>query len=1814
MADSWNEIFTPSSGNTNVASPAPSSPSAISSWGDVFNSSPKAPAAPAVPIAKDPQVKSLVANTPLPTDTSSFFAKSSKLFSNIVSLPGKAIQGAGNLLEKSFGPNIEAGLAMSDETGAEKVLKPAAALVGGSSPENLPLGVGDVIKGYKDIYQHPEDYAPVTFDDFLTGLAETGKQVDRGLIKMPLNFAGVPIKFNLPYIGEVTNRQFDASKRIADGENPLAVTAEEGIGSVFDTLMLAGMISEVTGPRQVVTNSVEVTPEDALNNPAIKNMPEGAKSFRLFNPVTAAQPIPPGMVERMINEKGFNPGEDYDPKLPTFFKGTGQANGNVKFEVVQIKPSILNSMSDYFSKNTSAGYETTQKNLLSSGHDFDRAIEAGDMPVEKVYNSDGTLVPQQADHAVSDLAGKLDEYKPGLGAQFKKSVDLTAPTPTSLMNQASALLTKVAGGNTGLNNPLYLPSLSNKKIDALPKKDVSVIKTQTVNPKEVAKAPNEITPPLKVHPTLAKEVGEHIAKHGEDLTHQALQDKFGMPPSQATHVINSIKQTPAMENPAQAAETGKISLEDTFHQPPEISDHITGEKRDIMEALAEKGIGGTFFEDLSLEQLRQEAKDHGVDPANISSFKSILVDKKIPATDKSTATGYNRLQPYPDEKPTKPVRIGPKKKLSGKALEHISYHTEAIEQLKQQIAEHPGTAMKKFVDKKTGQFEDFKNPDIVDSKTGKLKYSPVQRARIQARNEKIMRASESAFEDRNSANPSESSEHDNPDAIREAIAESSNMQESLKYHQEAMKNAKNEIFPEENSLTKIIESTPESKKISEGVSTNFEYNPESGFVTTAPIAKAVTDVEDFIKATKKGTKAAGNLDDSLYILTKANEADRILATKLAKKIDITPADAEAIYHYEEDKSLPLTDHQRQVYEDSIKPLAEASAKIANKLKEIIPLDAEGYTPRFVAGRGNVIDRIKAGAQGIGGKGSVLGKTAPSLKRRTMKAIVNPDGSRSVVSLKDGKIVKMEGKKPKIIGYYSSAKDLSSGKYYKNIKDMIDKKPVPEPLNIQEATTKEIEANTNLTYHKNVFVNRLVSYLNLRQVERATDFLDAYKASPEFGSIGMKFGEGEAPKSWTTTVNPSFRGYMLDPRVANVMDKYASNMVKGKDPLRALTSLNGFLRTAIFFNPLIHIPNIGIHWLVNRGTAKFVNPKAYLRLGKTSARAINAVLHQNQDYIDMLNSGAPLLYSSQETRNMHNLLLGKMTNEIDKNPNLDFLKKAMKSINPYVLSGKATWMINDVATMQAIYEEMETKDVTMEQAIKDVGSHIPNYRVPAGKIMQLLSNPNITMFGAYHYGALRSYYEMAKTLATGATQGRVPYALNKKTGSYERTYGGKEANKNRAEVLDKLLMMGIIALVIYPAIDKALQKATGNPNAKIRRAGALTFPYNLAQVAAGTQDISQFIQSVITPAVGSKELISQMFNLDLFTGQHIRDTGATAGEEFKEAVSHAVKAVAPVAQYQKVSSGAQTPTQFLESLAGISDPDKGRVSLSNSIASAQAKVDKLDKATVARVKTTYDQAKAAGFGTPEADALVANLSDSDYTVYKDLKAVDTAQHQLDLADKIEPLVIKAHDLGFGSAEADKIVENFTDEEMTAYTKIKKALYSTSDTTMSGTPKVWDQQSLIDHISTYAKAIGEHPIQLFNDILAGNQSYRIVGNENGQLMVERLDEKNSQAIKKRLGGATKDFKLDHTIPLEVGGNNSDSNLQLLTTDQWASNTDTENALGKALKAGKITGPQAREYIIRFKKGLGETMSPDLEKEYKDKYGATPLTKDEINSLIE
>lgn len=123
----------------------------------------------------------------------------------------------------------------------------------------------------------------------------------------------------------------------------------------------------------------------------------------------------------------------------------------------------------------------------------------------------------------------------------------------------------------------------------------------------------------------------------------------------------------------------------------------------------------------------------------------------------------------------------------------------------------------------------------------------------------------------------------------------------------------------------------------------------------------------------------------------------------------------------------------------------------------------------------------------------------------------------------------------------------------------------------------------------------------------------------------------------------------------------------------------------------------------------------------------------------------------------------------------------------------------------------------------------------------------------------------------------------------------------------------------------------------------------------------------------------------------------------------------------------------------------------------------------------------------------------------------------------------------------------------------------------------EKTFIQKIATYAEAIGTDPVTAFQDIIQGQSIRRI---DNGTIVVNRMSLADSSKVKSEGGGNNPTMKLDHTVPLQLGGTNVASNLKLVPTDDWASYTPVENYLGKALRAGKADKKDVQRLITAFK----------------------------------
>jgi diguanylate cyclase (GGDEF)-like protein len=731
----------------------------------------------------------------------------------------------------------------------------------------------------------------------------------------------------------------------------------------------------------------------------------------------------------------------------------------------------------------------------------------------------------------------------------------------------------------------------------------------------------------------------------------------------------------------------------------------------------------------------------------------------------------------------------------------------------------------------------------------------------------------------------------------------------------------------------------------------------------------VSGIKEYLDKTAEQVKYSGDLAEDHYLIKGKGDADDILTKEQMKKTKASLKDQEAIYNWVENHNEPLTPEQKNIYEQERAPVKKAIDEEREYQKSMgIPLkdigDAENYTPRYVKDRGGYLDNILSGSKGVL-SGGLLRKTTGSMKHRIMLKATNELGEEHVVSVKKGRVTAWDEDKGTDLGNLniktneqlldkelepletkknrleSELKILSQRKgadirkeHIQNELEGIQKQIDdihegynPAELNgktfvdkngqqwkLSQATTKEIEKNTSVKYHKTIIFNELHNLNRLRKVSRAVKYLENLKTNPQFKKFAVDLQKNAIPEGYKETQLPQLHGFAFPEKVTNTLDTFYKRASNGLiSPETLYGSINKVMRNAIFFNMFMHTPNILVHWAVNRGLSSLAIPSRYVDLIKTSRQAFEDVLTMNENYLKVIENGGGSFFARQMNKDFEKGIIKYMGEELEAKPLLaGAVGKALGYTNPknlikaiYDWSGKVTWFTQDFCERQAVYEEM-LHGKTMRQAVLDVGKHIPNYRIPA-EIMNSTSlarlmktEHGVTMFGAYHYGALRSYGEMIKSIV------------------------GKTPIKEKAEAFDKLSMMALIGFFVYPQMDKLAKFATGNKNAKFRRAGAITFPYKTQQflkqnfaglkpseigqkLVTGNIDFADYLQSVMTPSVGLQVGTEILSGRDWRTGAKV-----TPGEV-------ALRSISPLGYGEKIAKGKLTPKNFALSFIGISSP-------------------------------------------------------------------------------------------------------------------------------------------------------------------------------------------------------------------------------------------------------------------------------------------------------
>jgi hypothetical protein len=715
----------------------------------------------------------------------------------------------------------------------------------------------------------------------------------------------------------------------------------------------------------------------------------------------------------------------------------------------------------------------------------------------------------------------------------------------------------------------------------------------------------------------------------------------------------------------------------------------------------------------------------------------------------------------------------------------------------------------------------------------------------------------------------------------------------------------------------------------------FQIGGRRGIPPGAPVTAAGKAVKNFMRrivSSAEANREAQNLNNRVQDIRQMNKGDVFHFYQIVKGFIQSarnlPEMAKNIYEYREDQNLPVNQRTRTLTPQEHKINDWVTSLIADNVRIGQKLGRAGFTPDEIAGLTHRVSEGKGGTYEKWIKGYMKVTSGNPLSifassRMASKYIAMEDAATG------NRIIVRVTKSGKVYAYGAGQQlggDIGLKSEFENA-----------GFKFKRATTPEIETATGKKYYKDGIFPNIAENIAMRRAERIHDFVEQLKQEPEFQKMATT-NRGDAAKLGfraakvgkdSLGVNrqwlPQFKNYYFEPHIAEVLERENAKFQKGD--FSAYERMSNWLKRSIFWNPLLHIPNITVHWQGEKGLTGMAT-----QIFRPSEWRAHRLAYQTMAdpklYHQMLEAGMPLM-RQPNTNDVTNLFVAKATKDFTSGGKFDKLAQswgfidgidfAKRVLNPFKTASELTWGVHDYAILQATFSRMEKNGWNLKTAIDDVTKHIPNYRMPpriwdlasgigtqihpgfnpARAIGILMDTPGLTMFSQYHYGAFRSYGEMAKEL-------------------YEPL-----KPRDRARAADRIAALGLITYVLYPQADKLARYITGRSTSVWRRAGSSTFVYNLGKVinsALGLQGPKMgylpFAESVVSPAplVGAVQKAVQ--------ARELTRPGVPIEKAAKKAATIGAEAIGPFAGYE---SGQATPgkgefswRQFLFKMAGGRD--------------------------------------------------------------------------------------------------------------------------------------------------------------------------------------------------------------------------------------------------------------------------------------------------------
>lgn len=750
--------------------------------------------------------------------------------------------------------------------------------------------------------------------------------------------------------------------------------------------------------------------------------------------------------------------------------------------------------------------------------------------------------------------------------------------------------------------------------------------------------------------------------------------------------------------------------------------------------------------------------------------------------------------------------------------------------------------------------------------------------------------------------------------------------------------------------------------------------------------QAVQDVKDLIEKHQATTKYSGDIQrggDEVEGTKKEIASDAVKVAKAQPKLSVFDKQTLQDYRDAKEAGLPTQELPARLKKanDDITALNKSAIAAKNeqaRLEGREPtenVNPETYTHREAQGKGSMFDRLQQGGKGGSGAAS-FGKRTSSDEGRVYRSITDSRGNRRVVAVKNESF----GKVKRLTGFEGPDRPIQLGKHTYDSKTSTLTNSKGEQLKLGEATTKEITKEAGQKYYTDPQLTSLKNYVDSRTALENVKYIESIKNHPDFENFASA-PDKTAPKGWESVHGLfQFQGYKFEPKTAEALRDIVKNSSDEQDLSNKVGNL---LKKTIVYFPLKHNLNQTATYAVDRGLSSLVNPMAYKRGAVSIVQAIHDVSNESPFFQKLQTSGFSL--PSADEKAFTNYVAKELKGVSKDDPRIVEMAKSFGTSPARLynaVSHTAVWQYGDILNVARVRERMMPtlfrKGDDFETAMKNTEKYSLQYKVPSRvgptklgrSLSRTLQSPKI-FFGRYRYDL---YKIMGNTIKD---------TVNLKT----LAHGGKE----NAQAVDKLAAMAFGAALVWPLVDKGLQKVTGNPNANMTAPGAYQIPELINKVRTGKESPETAVgnQAYVSGAVTIP--LELQANRDSFTGNDIYDPNASSKQKLEQ-VGSWLKGQSSFGQ--KTASSANGSNKAVDIILGIAGTNLPKNSTGVSklyslqydslpsiqaqakadakkgnFSAAQSTIDSYDKQVLQAAK---DALKASKTPVPSDNVLIAKL--------------------------------------------------------------------------------------------------------------------------------------------------------------------------------------------------------------------------------------------------